>query len=40
MGGVGVGSRRFNVYCNGSTLLDNFDIFKEAGSQHALSSLV
>jgi hypothetical protein len=36
-GSVGVGSRLFRVYCNGSTLLDNFDIFKEAGSQHALT---
>jgi hypothetical protein len=35
--GAGVGSRKFRVYCNGSTLLDNFDIFKEAGSQHALT---
>ena len=30
-GSVGPGSRIFRVYCNGSTLLDNFDIFKEAG---------
>ncbi len=36
-GSVGVGSRLFRVYCNGSTLLDNFDIFKEAGSMHALT---
>ena len=36
-GSVGVGSRVFRVYCNGSTLLDNFDIFKEAGSMHALT---
>lgn len=36
-GSVGVGSRLFNVYCNGSTLLDNFDIFKEAGSLKALT---
>jgi hypothetical protein len=36
-GSVGVGSRKFNVYCNGSTLLDNFDIFKEVGSLHALT---
>jgi Malectin domain len=27
----GVGSRLFDVYCNGSVLLRNFDIFKEAG---------
>jgi len=34
---VGVGSRVFRVFCNGTTLLDNFDIFKEAGSLHALT---
>lgn len=28
----GVGSRVFKVICNGQTLLENFDIFKEAGS--------
>jgi hypothetical protein len=28
----GVGSRVFDVYCNGSALLRNFDILKEAGS--------
>lgn len=33
----GVGSRIFKVMCNGQTLLDNFDIFKEAGSFHELS---
>jgi hypothetical protein len=27
----GVGSRVFDVYCNGTTLLKNFDVFKEAG---------
>lgn len=27
----GVGSRQFDVYCNGTTLLKNFDILKEAG---------
>ena len=32
----GVGSRVFRVACNGNTLLDNFDIYKEAGSLHAL----
>lgn len=32
----GEGSRTFRVLCNGETLLDNFDIFKEAGSLHAL----
>jgi hypothetical protein len=31
----GVGSRVFRVICNGDTLLDNFDIYKEAGSLHA-----
>ena len=31
-GGIGgVGSRVFDVYCNGSTLLKGFDIFREAG---------
>jgi hypothetical protein len=30
-GGGGAGSRLFDVYCNGVTLLRNFDIFKEAG---------
>ena len=33
----GVGSRIFRVFCNGSTLLDNFDIYKEAGSLNALT---
>ena len=33
----GVGSRVFRVICNGSTLLDNFNIFKEAGSLNALT---
>lgn len=28
----GVGSRVFHVFCNGQTLLRNFDIYKEAGS--------
>jgi hypothetical protein len=37
LGGVGPGSRVFQVYCNGTTLLDNFDIFKEAGSLNALT---
>jgi len=27
----GVGKRIFNVYCNGSTLLDNFDILRDTG---------
>ena len=30
--GGGVGSRVFHVFCNGKTLLENFDIYKEAGS--------
>ena len=33
----GDGSRVFRVLCNGNTLLDNFDIYKEAGSLHALT---
>jgi hypothetical protein len=33
----GTGSRIFRVMCNGVTLLDDFDIFKEAGSLHALT---
>ncbi len=33
----GVGSRVFRVLCNGNTLLDNFDIYKEAGSLHAVT---
>jgi hypothetical protein len=36
-GSGGIGSRVFHVLCNGETLLDNFDIFKEAGSLHALT---
>lgn len=32
-----VGRRVFNVFCNGSTLLDHFDIFKETGSLHAVT---
>lgn len=36
-GGGGVGSRVFRVLCNGQTLLDNFDIYKQAGSFHALT---
>ncbi len=32
----GVGSRVFNVICNGVTLLENFDIFKEAGAGRAI----
>ncbi len=36
-GGGGIGSRVFRVMCNGNTLLDNFDIYKEAGSLHVLT---
>jgi hypothetical protein len=36
-GGGGAGSRVFRVMCNGETLLDNFDVYKEAGSLHALT---
>ncbi len=33
-GGIGgMGSRVFDVYCNGSTLLKGFDIFREVGSE-------
>jgi hypothetical protein len=31
-GGGGAGSRVFHVFCNGQTLLRDFDIYKEAGS--------
>jgi hypothetical protein len=33
-GGGGAGSRIFDVYCNGTALLRNFDIFREGGSHH------
>ena len=33
---AGVGSRVFRVICNGNTLLDDFDIYKEAGALHAV----
>jgi len=36
-GGGGDGGRVFRVLCNGNTLLDNFDIYKETGSLHALT---
>lgn len=36
-GGGGAGSRVFKVMCNGQTLLDDFDIYKEAGSLHVLT---
>ena len=32
----GPGSRVFDVYCNGTTLLKSFDILKEASSNHAV----
>jgi hypothetical protein len=34
--GGGIGSRVFRVICNGNILLDNFDIFKEAGNFHVV----
>ncbi len=33
-GGGGAGSRIFDVYCNGTALLHNFDIFRAAGGDH------
>lgn len=33
----GVGSRVFRIMCNGNTLLDNFDIYKEVGSLHLVT---
>jgi len=33
----GAGSRVFRVMCNGAVLLDDFDIYKEAGSLNALT---
>ena len=36
-GGDGAGSRIFHVFCNGQTLLRDFDIFKEAGSLRVVS---
>ncbi|HEX4168109.1 MAG TPA: malectin domain-containing carbohydrate-binding protein [Bryobacteraceae bacterium] len=36
-GGGGAGSRIFDVYCNGTTLLRNFDMFKETGADHQLA---
>lgn len=33
----GPGQRVFRVLCNGNTLLDDFDIFKEAGSLHVVT---
>jgi hypothetical protein len=38
-GGIGgVGSRVFDVSCNGSMLLGGFDIFREAGSDPLVKS--
>lgn len=36
-GGGGVGSRLFRIDCDGQTLLKSLDIYKEAGSLHALT---
>lgn len=36
-GGGAPGDRVFRVFCNGTTLLDNFDLYKEAGSLHAVT---
>lgn len=36
-GGGAPGDRLFRVFCNGSTLLDNFDLYKEAGSRRAVT---
>jgi hypothetical protein len=36
-GGAGAGRRVFHVFCNGETLLRDFDIYKEAGSLRALT---
>jgi hypothetical protein len=33
----GRGDRVFDVYCNGSTLLKDFDVFAQAGALHAMS---
>jgi hypothetical protein len=36
-GGGGPGSRIFHVFCNGKTLLEDFDLYKEAGSLHVIT---
>lgn len=36
-GNGGVGSRVFKVMCNGETLLDNFDMYKESGTLHEIT---
>jgi hypothetical protein len=33
----GVGSRIFHVFCNGKTLLENFDVYKEGGSRRVVT---
>ena len=35
-GGGGVGSRIFDVFCNGIALLRNFDVYKETGADRSL----
>jgi len=35
----GIGNRVFRVLCNGQTLLDEFDVFKEVGSLHAVTKI-
>jgi hypothetical protein len=35
----GIGSRLFDVYCNGTTLLRNFDILKEQKNGVAVATL-
>jgi hypothetical protein len=37
LAGGGAGSRVFHVHCNGKTLLEDFDIYKEAGSLRVVS---
>jgi hypothetical protein len=36
LGGGGVGSRVFDVFCNGAALVRNLDIYKEVGANRAL----
>jgi hypothetical protein len=36
-GGGGVGSRIFNVSCNGRTLLEDFDVYKEGGNMRVVT---
>lgn len=36
-GGGGEGSRVFHVFCNGQTLLRNFDVYKEGGSMRLVT---